>query len=217
MNKPYAGNQMKCKRGPVMPRKQGVSSQLSKCSPHVLSLERILIPINRLRLKKREDGELFCFDDTRYKLKAMRKIAPEIIPTLLGLNPILVVKTDRQYHEVLAGSRIFSIAATCLDPMAEIPVLRLDKRFVKKNANLIRYLDLAVVPLLNTLAGNATELYEMFNVDGFREQVWLPPLDSTASSFAEALGIKPSAICWNKKRLKKVGQSTVKSPNTEAA
>ena len=208
---------MQCARGPVMPRKSSVSSESSKCSPNVLKVEKIDVPINRLRLQKREDGELFYFDDARYKLKAMRKIAAEIIPTLLGLNPILVVKTDRQYHEVLAGSRIFSIAASCLDPTAEIPVLRLDKRFVRESGNLIRYLDLAVVPLLNTLAGNAAELYEMFNIDGFREQVWLPPLDSTASSFSNALGIKPSAICRNKNRPKEVGRSAVMSPNAESS
>jgi len=172
-----------------------------------------MVPISCLRLRiEQEEGLQVSFDESRYAMRDLKEISSEVIALLLELHPLAVIRKEKHF-EVIAGARLFKIAAFCLDPSAVIPVLVVDKRFASGNKDLLRYLDLAVVPLIHTLRGSALELYQIFNGTGLRKEVWLPPLDKSAISFARALGVKPSALSSpatdiQKKRMREVSSSS---------
>lgn len=155
------------------------------------------------------------YDESRYSMRVREDISPEIVTLLIELHPIAVVRQKRKL-EVVTGARLFSIAAFCLDPSAEISVLVLDKRFCDENEELLRYLDLAVMPLLHTLDGSAKDLHQVFNISELREQVWLPPLKSVSSAFARALGVTPAALLTPPSRKqKKVRKANLLPPPSE--
>lgn len=148
---------------PRKPRIPKATDQSAKCGLPAL---RGKVPISRLRLQ--EDGQHLTFDVSRYSLQIAGKLSPAIVTMLLELSPIAVVRQDGRNYDVLAGSRLFSIAAFCLDPSTEIPVLVIDKRYARENEDLLKYLDLAVLPLLHTLRGSAHDLYSLFDIEAPR-------------------------------------------------
>lgn len=177
-----------------MPRKPRIPKATDQSAKSGLPALREMVPISRLRLRMvQAEGPQLCFDESRYTLRVRNELSSEVIALLLELHPLAVVRQERHF-EVLAGARLFEIAAFCLDPSTEIPVLVVDKRYASENEELLRYLDLAVMPLLHTLRGRAHELYQILGETELRKKVWLPPLDKSASSFARALGVKPAAL-----------------------
>lgn len=195
-----------------MPRKRKPTEKADDPAWKVLPGKRQTVPISSLRLRTQAaEVALPLYDESRYSMRVREDISPEIVTLLLELYPIAAVRQKREL-EVVTGARLFSIAAFCLDPSAEISVLLLDKRFCDKNEELLRYLDLAVMPLLHTLDGSAKDLHQVFNISGLREQVWLPPLKSVSSAFARALGVTPSALLAPLSRKRKKGRKANSTP-----
>ncbi len=183
-----------------MPRKPRIPKSSGPSAMSGLPALREMVPINRLRLEIEQEGSTrLRFNGLRYRIQDAVKLSHEIIYILLEISPIVVVKQDGLNYDVLAGSRMFSIVANNLDQSTQIPVLVIDRRYAHENEGLLRYLDLAVLPLLHTLISRAHVLYRLFNVEGPRRKTWLPPLDSKPSSFADVLRVSLSALCEPKR------------------
>jgi hypothetical protein len=174
-----------------MPRKSKSLERTDDPAWNGLVAKQETMPIGSLRLPT--EGSPNLYDESHYSMRVGEYFSPDIIVRLLELQPIIVVRIKRKL-EVVSGARLFSIAALCLDPSTKIPVLVLDRRSSAGDEELLRYLDLAVMPLLYTLSGSAYDLHQVFKISRLHEQVWRPPLNSATSAFARALGVTQAAV-----------------------
>ncbi len=155
------------------------------------------VPINLLS----PDADSFLqeslnFNPEHFSLKKVESLTSEAINLLLQIHPIHVIR-HRRSMLVIAGYRTFQAASFCFPPNHEIPVAVLDKRTTKQQLALLRYLDLAVTPLLFRLDGSLADSYQLIAGDGtHREQAWL---HSSMHSFAAALSVSPSTLCKPKR------------------
>ena len=105
------------------------------------------------------DDPLF-FDQDRYLLKDALALTPDAVRLLLRRIQLVVTPSvdSKRHFQVVFGSRLFNLAAQTLEPDEDIKVL------VVRNADRevidhLRYLDLAVLPLVMSLDGTILEFY----------------------------------------------------------
>jgi len=165
------------------------------------------VPIRTLRLSS-EAGKETSYDSKPYQLKDVSIFPPESVLLLLSLHPIYVVR-NRRIYEVVAGTRIFHLAAECLEPDSKIPVLVIPRPVNKEYLRVLRYHDLALTPLVLSHGWSAADLYRHIESS---DQVIFSRLFSSKRSFAKALGIVPSALS---NEAKKFMSKRVEAPKEE--
>lgn len=159
------------------------------------------VPLNKLRIETQcEDinPAVPCYADELYTLRHLDVFTQETVQLLLQIHPIYVHKRKHLY--VIAGARSFRIAAACLDPTCEIPVIILGKKITEEHLRHLRYLDLAVSPLLLSRTGRAADMYQSINVPDLRDQSWKKPFNASLNAFARIIGVSPPALCESSRK-----------------
>jgi hypothetical protein len=161
----------------------------------VIELQPVLV--NQIRLTTGADGKDNCYDDRHYLLKEVKLLPRETLLDLIRLHPIYVVKRSRsRIYEVVAGARMFHIAALCFQPDQEIRVAVLAKPLNREYLRTLQYLDIAVTPLVLSYDGSAEEVYR--RITAYEQHEKIPQLFTSQRSFARALGVSPSALHCSK-------------------
>ncbi len=161
-----------------------------------LAVEWITIAVSRLRIETQSDSmdpATPCYADEQYLLQFLDAFTPETVQLLLLIHPIFAYK--RKNLHVVAGARSFRIAAACLDPSCEIQVALLGKKTTEEQLRQLRYLDLAVSPLLLSRTGRASDAYKSIDIPDLRTQSWKPPYNTSLNAFARLMGVSPPALC----------------------
>lgn len=116
------------------------------------------VPVNQIRLTLEANGKDNCYDDRHYLLKEVELLPRETVLDLMRLHPIYVVKRSHScIYDVVAGARMFHIAALCLKSGEEIRVAVLAKPVNREYLRTLQYLDIAVTPLVLSYNGSAEE------------------------------------------------------------
>jgi hypothetical protein len=162
---------------------------------------------------RRTDDPLFL-DQDRYLLRDALALTPDAVRLLLARIQLVVVPSvERKRHfQVVFGSRLFNLAAQTLEPDEDIKVL------VVRNADRevidhLRYLDLAVLPLVLSLDGTILEFYDLVesspSLQGF---AWRA---TSKASFAKAIGVSRIRDRSNENCSKKKGGGVGQLPTTK--
>ena len=176
----------------------------------------VTVAVSKLRIETQPDKivpTVPCYADELYTLRRLDVFTPETVQLLLQIHPIYVFK--RKHLQVIAGARSFRIAAACLDPSNEIPVVILGRKTTEEQLRQLRYLDLAVSPLLLSREGRASDAYQSINIPDLRMQSWKPPYNSSLNAFARMMGVSPPALCESSQRKTKKYNTKKSLPETE--
>lgn len=155
------------------------------------------VPLFLLKLDVDSQG-IMCFEPDQYCLKKVDALSPEAVNLLLKIHPILAIRKRRSYI-VISGYRTFQASSFCFQPSHEIPVSVLDKQTTKQQLDLLRYLDLSVVPLLFRLDGSLADSYKLIGASASKERAWAQPYNASMHAFASALAVSPSTLCKPKR------------------
>lgn len=154
------------------------------------------IQINKIRLPTKAEDKESCYDSNCYLLKEVGFFPEETVYHLLQIHPIYAVQKKRIY-EVVAGARTFCIAAHCLPPDQTIPLSVIQGSVSRECIKALRYIDIALAPLVLSFQGPAANLYRHLKLSD-HDQAIFPSIFPTQRSFARALGISPSALADKK-------------------
>jgi hypothetical protein len=156
------------------------------------------VPIDKIRLETMiGSNDPLCYNDSLYLLRKIEIFTEQAALQLLQLHPIFAIR-DKDNFRVIAGARTFEVVAASLDPKRKISIALLDSRTTDEQLNNLRYYDLAITPLLLSLAGSASDIYSHCNSAKPEKYNGLPLLNSSLRSFAKALGKSPAALCVQK-------------------
>lgn len=153
------------------------------------------IKIREIRLVTKGDKEI-PYESKSYLLKRVDVFPPDTVFHFLKCHPIYVVKTKRNY-EVVTGGRTFCLAAHCLPPDQTIEVAVIKGTVRKEFIRALRYIDMALTPLVFSYDVSATDFYNYLKLSDPGQEI-LPSCFPTQSSFARALNIARSALSKNK-------------------
>lgn len=172
-----------------------------------LKLDWEKVCLNKLALEKEDETipSALRYDPVKHTLRKSNAFTPEAASLLLQLHPIYAIRKGGNLY-VVAGKRTFHLAAFCLEPEYMIMVGILGRQTTSEQLLLLRYLDQAVSPLVFRLESSAADIYRSIDIPEFRQKAWLPPLSSTMSSFAAALGVSPAALTPTKNGTKKANK-----------
>ena len=154
----------------------------TKMEPTVVKLSSLRVPTMR-----GADDPLF-FDQDRYLLRDALTLTPDAVRLLLERIQLVVTPSveRKRNFEVVFGSRLFNLAAQILGPDEDLNVL-VARNADREAINHLRYLDLAVLPLVLSLDGTILEFYNQVasspSLQGF---TWR---STTKASFAKAIGV----------------------------
>jgi hypothetical protein len=145
-----------------------------------------------------DDPPSLKFDSFRYTLEVQDKVFPqETVRLLLLMHPILAVHIGKNHH-VIAGSRMFYLASRCLPNEEEITVGVIDnKHTTDQEIQRVRYLDIALSPLIHTLEGSSADYYQLVNIPTYgKDNLNIVKREE----FAEVLGVTVSALFGSYKK-----------------
>jgi hypothetical protein len=149
------------------------------------------VKLESLRSTTKSGADGLYYDLNRFLVKDFSAISHDTIKLLLEIMPLIVTAPPRvKTYQVIFGSRLFNIAAEILEPTYEITVDIIQDE--KKNAiTKLRYLDLAVYSVLESLSISAAETYELINVPELLPEMWKIP---TKATFADMLDVSRSLV-----------------------
>jgi hypothetical protein len=166
-----------------------------------LNLEWKTVTLEELKMDTQTDEAdpaVTCYADGLYIMQALKAFTLDTVRLLLEIHPIVVLKIKP--YSVIAGARIFRIAAAFLPPSEKIRIGFLDKKTTKEQLDRIKYLDLAISPLLLARKSKAAAVYQSINIPGLRVQTFKTRYNFSLKAFASIIGIKPRALCWSAKQ-----------------
>ena len=165
---------------------------MSKIAPPLLSH----IPLNRIENHKEILERYHLLEDNNYLLKSPERITPSAVQLLLTLHPIMVT-TKRNRFFCIGGIRQLNIASIVLGNDALVPV-HIFKGLTDENITELCLADLFLTPLSFSI-NNARTIDEIRQTLGDAAIPWSDLATCTKNQLAEAFGLSPAALYYDRK------------------